>query len=71
MIKFKELNVPLYRLAAGAVLVSPKDERFLRVYDGDLAPVWVGIWDYHNETPDNDTSMDIMIGDGEGWMVLP
>lgn len=71
IINFSELSIPFHRLAAGTILISPWDVRYMRVYNSDLDLVWVSEWGINNGTVITNTVMKQEIGSGEGWKVLP
>lgn len=71
IINFSELNMPVHRLATGAVLVSPNDVRYMKVIDEQWEFCWVQDKDILAGSCSSDAQMKDMIGDGEGWKVLP
>lgn len=71
MIAFKGLSIPVHRLATGAVLVSPHDIRYMRIIDEQWEFCWVKDSDILSGTCSSDTQMEELVGDGEGWKVLP
>lgn len=71
IINFSELTIPFHRLAPGAILVSPNDERYLKSISVDWEYCWVQDTDLFTESGLSDTQMKGYVGDGEGWKVLP
>ena len=71
IINFSELTIPFHRLAPGAILVSPKDGRYLKSIAVDWEYCWVQDTDLFMESGLSDTQMKSYVGDGEGWKVLP
>lgn len=71
IINFSELTIPFHRLAPGAILVSPNDERYLKSISVDWEYCWVQDTDLFTESGLSDTQMKVYVGDGEGWKVLP
>lgn len=70
IINFSELTIPFHRLAAGAVLISPDDTRFLKSIGEDMEYYWVHAKDLWSNQAHSDAEMLKDIGDGEGWKVL-
>lgn len=71
MIDFNELSIPFHRLAPGAVLISPDDNRYLKSIGADMDDYWVHCKDLWANSTLSDTQMKKEVGDGEGWRVLP
>lgn len=71
IINFSELTIPFHRLAAGAVLISPDDTRFLKSIGEDMEDYWVHGRDLWSNQATSDDQMKKEVGDGEGWKVLP
>ena len=72
MIPFNELSVPFHRLAPGAVLISPDDERYLKhVNTSNMCGLWSSATDLSLYVSTSDITMKAIVGDGEGWKVLP
>ena len=74
IINFSELTIPFHRLAAGAVLISPDDERYLKhvsVSVSSMCGLWSSATDLSLYVSTSDITMKAIVGDGEGWKVLP
>lgn len=71
MINFSELAIPFHRLAAGAVLISPDDIRYLKSIGEDMEYYWVHAKDLWSNQAASDDMMKKEVGDGTGWKVLP
>nr|DAD88428.1 MAG TPA: hypothetical protein [Siphoviridae sp. ctLfk13] len=71
IINFSELTIPFHRLAAGAVLISPDDTRFLKSIGEDMEDYWVHGKDLWSNQAASDDQMKKEVGDGEGWKLLP
>lgn len=71
IIKFNDLQLPFHRLAAGAVLISPDDTRYLKSIGEDMEDYWVHAKDLWFNQAHSNAEMLKDIGDGEGWKVLP
>nr|DAX24260.1 MAG TPA: hypothetical protein [Caudoviricetes sp.] len=71
IINFSELTIPFNRLAAGAVLISPDDTRYLKSIGEDMDDYWVHAKDLWANKALSDDQMKKVVGDGEGWKVLP
>lgn len=71
IINFSELTIPFHRLAAGAVLISPDDTRYLKSISEDMEDYWVHGKDLWFNQANSNAEMLKDIGDGEGWKVLP
>lgn len=71
MIRFNDLRIPFHRLAPGTVLIDPDDTRYLKLLAENLESRWVQHTDLFTQTDTSDTTMRAMVGDGEGWKVLP
>lgn len=71
IINFSELTISFHRLAAGAVLISPDDTRFLKSIGEDMEDYWVHGKDLWSNQATSDDQMKKEVGDGEGWKVLP
>lgn len=69
MIHFNDLQLPIHRLAPGAVLISPNDARYMKL---DMTPfdLWVPSRP-NTKSSLIDSVMRDKVGDGEGWKVLP
>ncbi len=72
IINFSELSIPFHRLAPGAVLISPDDERYLKhVSVSSMCGLWSSATDLSLYVSTSDITMKAIVGDGEGWKVLP
>lgn len=71
IINFSELTIPFHRLAAGAILVSPNDERYLKSIGEDMEYYWVHAKDLWSNQATSDADMEKVVGGGEGWHVMP
>lgn len=68
---FNDLQIPFHRLAPGAILISPDDVRYMKLLVENLESCWVQDTDLFTQTATLDITMRAMVGDGEGWKVLP
>lgn len=72
IINFSELTIPFHRLAPGAILVSPDDTRYLKhVNVSNMCGLWSSATDLSLYVSTSDITMKAIVGDGEGWKVLP
>lgn len=68
---FNDLQIPFHRLAPGAILINPDDVRYMKLLAKNLESRWVLDTDLFTQTTTSDITMRAMVGDGEGWKVLP
>lgn len=71
-INFNDLQISFHRLAPGAVLISPDDIRYLKhVEPSSMRGLWSSATDLALCKTKSDITMKEIVGDGEGWRVLP